>query len=78
MMSAIKQFFMMFQHLFAAGSEASEALEKVARSGNRMADVYLLEQDHELDTKRRELAAKIRNLEAVLASPEQSKLVAKK
>ena len=72
-----KNFFAMFSFMFAAGAEAGESLQKVAKLGNNQASLALLEQDHEITIKRLELDEKVRKLRKEIAeqeAPEQKKL----
>ena len=67
-MAALKQFFCMFGSVFSAGNEFALALDVVARSTHKMADGYYEEQEYERRIASIKREAKIKKLEADIAS----------
>lgn len=51
MFAMFRQFFVMFQSLFAAGEKAANSLNNLAEVGESMSRQYLVEQQHALQQK---------------------------
>lgn len=69
-----KQFFLMFQFTFAAGSKVAESLDVLATSGLEMSNQHLESARHERTVERLKLDAKVAQLEAEIAAQGPKKL----